>query len=431
MLYFTILAVLALCLLTGNLLGTTVALVGIVILQFEFGGNFSVIGNAIWNVVNTFTLTAIPVFILLGAILEKTGIAQRIYGAVSPLFERLPGKLLQTNIGAATIFSAISGSSTATTAIVGSVAYKQLDRLGYNRRAVVGSLGAGGTLGILIPPSLALIIYGSWMDVSIGRLFIAGVVPGLLLSSMFMIFIGISTKLNPGLVPATGKVMPLTAALLKSVQAWPFFILVFAVLGTIFLGLATPTESAALGVVTALVLALLYRELTLGKLWRALRATVVTFSTLILILVGAVVLGQAIALTGLPKKLIILVSESGLSSTMVITLVYASYVVLGCFVGPLEMMLITLPLTFPLVTGLGYDPVWFGIVLVIVSEIGLLTPPLGVNLFVMMAVTDNKVSLGEAAIACLPYWIIMLGLLALITVLPQIVLILPGIVMAP
>lgn len=423
-----LIVLLALCLVTGNLLATTVGLLGLAILYFEFGANFSVIGNSIWNVVNSFTLTAIPVFILLGAILEQTGLAQRIYSAVSPLFERLPGKLLQTNIGVATIFSAISGSSTATTAVTGSVAYKQLDRLGYNRRAVVGSLGAGGTLGILIPPSLALIIYGSWMEVSIGRLFIAGVVPGIMLSSLFMLYIGVTAKLRPEIVPRTGESIPLGAAIRRSAQAWPFVVLVFAVLGTIFLGLATPTESAALGVLAAMVLALLYRELSPVKLWRALRATVVTFSTLVLILVGALVLGQAIALIGLPKKLILLVAESGLSPTMIIVMVYASYVILGCFVGPLEMMLITLPLTFPLVTGLGYDPVWFGIVLVIVSEIGLLTPPLGVNLFVMMAVTGGRVSLGEMATACLPYWLLMLVLLAIITVEPQIVLVLPGLI---
>ena len=425
MFVLALLALLALCLVTGNLLGTTIGLFGLTILYLEFDGNFSVIGNAVWNVVNSFTLTAIPVFILLGAILEQSGLAQRIYGAISPLFERLPGKLLQSNIGTATIFSAISGSSTATTAVVGSVAYKQLERLGYNRRAVVGSLGAGGTLGILIPPSLALIIYGSWMGVSIGQLFMAGILPGLMLSSIFMIYIGITAKLNPSLVPHSREVMPILAALRTSAQAWPFLFLVFAVLGTIFLGLATPTEAAALGVATAILLALLYRELSLAKLWRALRATVVTFSTLVLILVGAVILGQAIALTGLPKKMILLVSESGLSSSMILTLVYAAYVVLGCFIGPLEMMLITLPLTFPLVTGLGYDPVWFGIVLVIVSEIGLLTPPLGVNLFVMIAVTGGKVTLGEAALACLPYWLLMLGMLALITLAPQIVLFLP------
>jgi len=374
---------------------------------------------------NSFTFTAVPVFILLGEILSQSGLAKRIYGAISPIFERLPGQLLQTNIGACTVFSAISGSSTATAAVVGSIAYTELKERGYSRSAVVGTIAAGGTLGILIPPSIALIIYGAWQDVSIGALFIAGIIPGLLLSGLFMIYIGVMSSVRKDIVPPVTDVMPLGRALVKSIEAWPFVILVFAILGSIFLGLATPTESAALGVVTALILAALYGELTLVRVWRALVATVRTFSTLALVLVGALILSQAVALTGMPKELIRLVGESGLSSAIVITLIYLIYFVLGCFFGPIEMLLITLPFVFPLVTGLGFDPVWFGIVLVIVIEIGLLTPPLGINLFVVMAVSGNEVTLGEAALACLPYWLLMIAVLFLVTVFPQIVLFLP------
>jgi tripartite ATP-independent transporter DctM subunit len=202
-------------------------------------------------------------------------------------------------------------------------------------------------------------------------------------------------------------------------------ILVFAILGSIFLGLATPTEAAALGVLTALILALLYRELTVGRIWEALLASVRTFSSLSLVIAGAVVLSQAVALTGLPRELIDMVGNSGLSPSMILVLIYAMYFVLGCFFGPIEMLLITLPFVFPLITGLGYDPVWFGIVLVIVIEIGLLTPPVGINLFVVMAISRNEVSLGEAALACLPYWMLMVLALTLITLAPEIVLFLP------
>ncbi len=221
--------------------------------------------------------------------------------------------------------------------------------------------------------------------------------------------------------------MPLGRALAKSAEAWPFVILVFAILGTIFMGLATPTEAAALGVATAALLAALYRELSLARVWAALTATVRTFSTLTLVLVGALVLSQAVALTGLPRLLIGMVAAAGLSAPIVITLIFAMYLVLGCFFGPIEMLLITLPFVFPVVTGLGFDPVWFGIALVIVIEIGLLTPPLGINLFVVMAVSRNEVTLGEAALACLPYWLLMLALLAIITIFPQIALFLPRI----
>ena len=425
MLTAALLGVVAFALLTGSLLGVTVAAAGLVVLWFEFKGNFSVLGNATWNIFNSFTFTAIPAFILLGEILGQSGLARRIYAAISPGFERLPGKLLQTNIGSCTVFSAISGSSTATSAVVGAIAYDEMVARGYKRSAIIGTIAAGGTLGILIPPSIALIVYGAWQGVSIGALFLAGILPGLLIAGLFMVYIGISAKLRPDMVPQDGDKAPFLRILAASVEAWPFVVLVAAILGTMFFGLATPTEAAAIGTAVAIGLAVLYREFSLARLWAALQATVRTFSTLSVVLVGALILSQAVALTGLPRDLVQAIEALGLPAPVVLTLIYALYLVLGCFFGPLEMLLITLPFVFPLVTGLGYDPVWFGIVLVIVIEIGLLTPPLGINLFVAMAVSRNEVSLVEAALACLPYWLLMLVALALITVFPQIALGLP------
>lgn len=425
MLSLSLISVIAFALLTGSMLGITIAAAGLVVLIFEFNGNFSVLGNATWNLFNSFTFTAVPTFILLGEILGQSGLAKRIYGAISPTFERMPGKLLQTNIGACTVFSAISGSSTATAAVVGSIAYDEMKGRGYDRGVIVGTVAAGGTLGILIPPSIALIIYGAWQNVSIGALFLAGVLPGLLMAGLFMAYIAGLAFMKPRAIPEASETLPWSQALLRSAEAWPFVILVFAILGTIFLGLATPTEAAALGVVTATALAAFYGEFSLAHLWAALRATVRTFSTLAIVITGALILSQAVALTGMPKVLIGMVADANLSPAMVLTLIYAMYLVLGCFFGPIEMLLITLPFVFPLVTGLGFDPVWFGIVLVIVIEIGLLTPPLGINLFVAMAVSRNEVSLGEAALACLPYWLLMIAALALITIFPQIALVLP------
>ena len=425
MLTASIVAAILFALMTGSMLGILIGACGLLVLEFEFRGNFSVLGNATWNLFNSFTFTAIPAFILLGEILGQSGLAKRIYNAISPGFERLPGQLLQTNIGACTVFSAISGSSTATAAVVGSIAYDELKGRGYSRSAVVGTIAAGGTLGILIPPSVALIIYGAWQNVSVGALFVAGIVPGILLSGLFMVYIGFAARRRPGMTPPAGARLPLGQALVRSLEAWPFAVLIFAILGTIFFGLATPTEAAALGVATAILLSIVYREFSFARLWAALLATVRTFSTLTLVLVGALILSQAVALTGLPRDLIALVADSGLPAPAILTLVFVMYLVLGCFFGPVEMLLITLPFVFPLVTGLGYDPVWFGIALVIVIEIGLLTPPLGINLFVVMAVSRNEVSLGEAALACLPYWLLMIALLAFITLLPEVVLFLP------
>ena len=420
-------SVVAATILTGSMLGIAIAAFGLVILYFQFGGNFSVLGNALWNTFNSFTFTAIPAFILLGELLGRSGLADRIYTAISPIFERLPGRLLQTNIGACTAFAAISGSSTATSAVIGSIAYDELLKRGYERGAVLGTIAAGGTLGILIPPSIAFIIYGSWQNVSIGALFIAGIIPGLLLSLAFMVYIGVRATLKPSIAPSTGVLMPIGRALMRSAEAWPFAVLIFAILGSIFFGFATPTESAALGVLTTLILAAFYRRLSWDLVWQSLVATVRTFSSLSLVIAGAVVLSQAVALTGLPKELIRMVGEAGLSATTVILAIYLMYMILGCFFGPIEMLLITLPFVFPLVTGLGYDPVWFGVVLVIVIEIGLLTPPVGINLFVVMAISRNQVSLGEVAMACVPFWMIMVCMLLLLTLMPQIALFLPQI----
>ena len=425
MLTAVLLGIVGFSLLTGSMLGIVIGGCGLAVLEFSFHGNLSVIGNAIWNVFNSFTFTAIPAFILLGEILGQSGLAKRIYNAISPGFERLPGRLLQTNICSCTVFSAISGSSTATAAVVGSIAYDELTKRGYRRSAVVGTIAAGGTLGILIPPSVPLIIYGAWQDVSIGALFIAGIVPGLLLAALFMVYIAIAARRDPSITPAAGDRISLRRALAISLEAWPFVVLVFAILGTIFAGIATPTEAAALGVVTALLLSALYGELTWARLWAAMVGTVRTFSTLTLVLLGALILSQAVALTGLPRELLRFVGEAGFSPATILSLILAMYLVLGCFFGPVEMLLITLPFVFPLIVGAGYDPVWFGIALVIVIEVGLLTPPMGINLFVVMAMSRNEVTLGEAALAALPYWLLMLALLALITVFPDIVLFLP------
>jgi len=422
---FTIAGLTGLTLLTGNILGITLTLFGFAVFHFYLGGNYSAVGNAVWNLLNSYAFTAVPSFILLGELLGKTGVARKIYTSLSPLVARLPGKLLQTNIVTCTVFSAVNGSSSATVAVVGAIAFDELERQGYDRRAVIGSIAGAGTLGILIPPSVVLIIYGSWQDVSVGHLFVAGIIPGLMISAFFMTYVAIAATLNRRMVPAEGAAVPLGKALLMSLHAWPFLVLILVILGSVATGAATPTESAALGVVAAIALAACYRELTIKSLWSAVVSTVTIFSSLALILIGATVLSQALALSGMPKYLALAVVESQLSPVLVICLVYLMYFVLGCFFAGVDMMLITLPFVFPLVTALGYDPVWLGIALVILIEIAILTPPVGVNLFVIMAVTRGRVSLAEAARAAFPYWLLLLFALGLITVWPGIVTFLP------
>ena len=364
-------------------------------------------------------------FIFLGELLTKTGISRQIYRSLAPIFSYLPGQLVQTNIGTCTLFSAVCGSSQATAAVVGAIAYDELSDQGYKPNWIAGSLAAGGTLGIMIPPSLALIIYGWWQDVSIGKLFVAGLVPGLMLAAMFMIYIAIAAKARPQDFPRR-EVVPLVEAIKALSDIWPFAILVFSILGTLILGLATPTEAAALGVLAAMVIAAFYRKLTVSAVWSALVDTALVMSTIGFIIIGATVLSQALALSGIPEEISRAVAESGLSPILILIAVYVLYLVLGCLLAAIEMLLITLPFTFPVIVSLGYDPVWFGIAVVMLIEIGMLTPPLGMNLFVILAISQGRLNLSELAKACIPFWLILMLGLAIITMFPSIVLFLPN-----
>ncbi len=412
-------------LVSGNLIAVTLILFGLLIIFFEFGANFTVVSSGLWNLFNSFILTALPMFIFLGELLTKTGISRQIYRSLAPIFSYLPGQLVQTNIGTCTLFSAVCGSSQATAAVVGAIAYDELSDQGYKPNWIAGSLAAGGTLGIMIPPSLALIIYGWWQDVSIGKLFVAGLVPGLMLAAMFMIYIAIAAKARPQDFPRR-EVVPLVEAIKALSDIWPFAILVFSILGTLILGLATPTEAAALGVLAAMVIAAFYRKLTVSAVWSALVDTALVMSTIGFIIIGATVLSQALALSGIPEEISRAVAESGLSPILILIAVYVLYLVLGCLLAAIEMLLITLPFTFPVIVSLGYDPVWFGIAVVMLIEIGMLTPPLGMNLFVILAISQGRLNLSELAKACIPFWLILMLGLAIITMFPSIVLFLPN-----
>jgi tripartite ATP-independent transporter DctM subunit len=425
MIYVAIIAVLAFVLVTGALLGPGIGAIGLAVLLFEFNGNFNVFANAIWNIFSSSTLIAVPVFMLLGEMLGQTGIAKRIYAALTPAFEHMPGKLLQVNVATCTVFSALNGSSMATTAAVGSIAFHELDGLGYDRRAVVGSIVGGGSLGMLIPPSVIMIIYASLVEVSVGNLFVAGILPGLMIAAIFMSYIAVTTILRPTIVPPGRGRASFAQAFVASLQAWPFIVLIMAILGTILLGWATPTEAAALGVATTLILGFLYRELTLKKIWGALRSTAIGFGSIMLILIASITLFQAVALAGLPEVLLSVVAEADLPPWAILVILYLMYLGLGAILDGFGMMLITLPIVFPLVTGLGYDPVWFGIVVVLLIETSVLTPPVGFNLFVIVAVSRGKVTLGEAARAAIPYWLLLMFSLTLLTLEPRIATFLP------
>ena len=414
--------------LLGATLGSAMGLTGLIILKFFAGGATDLGILAVWNQTNNFTFSAVPMFIFLGDLMVVSGLSMRIYGGVAPLFERIPGRLLHSNIAVSTLFGAVSGSSAATSAAVGSVAYPELEARGYFPPSVAASLAAGGTLGLLIPPSLSLLIYGAWQDVSIGRLFLAGVLPGLMMAALFMLYIFVDSFRRPNLQPAPASFVGLAAALRGLASIWPLLILIGSVLGTIYLGLATPTEAAGLGVLATMVLGFTVGELTVKRVASAAVTSIASFGAIAFILMGAAILSQAVTLIGLSGKIVQFTSAFSLSKYEVLAFVMLFYLVMGIFFDGISLMLTTVPFIYPVMIAAGFDAVWIGVFVTIMVEIGMLTPPVGVNLFIMLAITRGKVSMAELSTECLPYWMMLLVGTVLMTIFPQIALFLPRLV---
>ncbi len=409
----------------GATLGATMGLTGLIILHFFANGATDVGVFAVWDVMNNFTFSAVPMFILLGDLLVASGLSARIYGAVAPLFERVPGQLLHSNIAVSTIFGAISGSSAATSAAVGSAAYPELSKRGYYLPSVCASLAAGGTLGLLIPPSLSLLIYGAWQEVSIGKLFVAGILPGLMMAVLFMGYIWIDAYRRPQHLPKPGPATPLATRLKGLIELWPLVILIGAVLGSMYTGLATATEAAGLGVAATFVMGFLVGDLTPRSALKAAVDSTLSFGALSFILVGAAILSQSITVLGVPKELVAYAEAANLSKYEILAFVVVFYLIMGIFFDGISLMLTTVPFIYPVMTAAGFDPVWLGVFVTIMIEIGMLTPPVGVNLFVMLSIARQQVTMNELGRECLPYWAMLLIGTALLTLFPGIVLLLP------
>ncbi len=410
---------------SGLALGAALGLTGFLLLQFVAGGSTFVAVDAVWNVFNSFTLSAIPLFIMLGEIMLRSGVSERIYSALSPLFRRIAGGLLHTNIAVCTLFGAVSGSSLSTAAAVGSVAYPEMTARGYDRSMVVASLAGGGTLGLLIPPSLSLLIYGALTETSIGRLFMAGIVPGLLIAFLFMVYIFLRCLAAPALAPRDGEATPPLRILFSLLSLWPFLLLIVAIMGSIVLGIATPTEAAGIGVLATIVVGRLWGSLTMRTLVVSVYSSILLYASIAFVVMGATILAQAVSLIGVPQAILETVRAFDLGPLTVLFLVVLVYLVLGCFFDGLSLMIMTLPIVFPLMTGLGFHPIWLGVVITIMIEIGQVTPPVGLNLSVLVSVTKEEVTLGSAALATMPYWLLLLLGVALLTAMPQLALYLP------
>ncbi|MCC5901870.1 MAG: TRAP transporter large permease [Halomonas sp.] len=413
---------LVLFLTSGAILGAALGLTGLFLLYFQANGATPLAINATWNMLTDFTLSAVPLFIFLGEILLASGVSKRVYNGLTPMFARVPGQLLHTNIAVCTLFGAVSGSSTSTAAAIGAVGYPELKNRGYNPSVVVGTLAAGGTLGLLIPPSLALIIYGATQNVSIGKLFIAGMLPGLLIALAFSTWIVIRSKIGEPVTPTFKEKVSLSHILHGLKEIWPLPVLIFFVLGTIYMGIATPTESAALGVVASIILGLTWGDLNLQRLWQAFKHASIMFTAIGMILIGTVILSQAVSLLGIPRAAVETIGSFGLGPYGILLMIVIVYIVLGCFFDGISLLLMTLPITFPMITSLGFDPIWFGIIVTLLIEIGMITPPVGLNLFVLSSISKNEVDLTAAAKASLPYWLILLGAVGLFTLFPNIIL---------
>lgn len=380
------------------------------------------IGPVMWGVMNENLLTAIPLFILLGEIMLRSGMADRMYSALSLWLERLPGGLLHTNIGCSALFAATSGSSVATAATIGTVAMPTLDERGYDPAKSLGSIAAGGTLGILIPPSVNLLIYGSLSETSIGQLFVAGIIPGLLLTALFMLWIGLSNKSDPG---AQREPTPLATKLHALTALIPPAIIFLIVMGSIYLGIATPTESAALGVVAALVMAGLAGQCSLDFFNRCFVQTARTTGMVLLIVLAAFVLNLTLSLTGVAQTTTAWITSLGISTTSLLLLLIVFYILLGMFMDVLSMMVLTIPVAVPVVTAAGVDPIWFGIFIILMCELGMITPPVGMNLYVVQGIRQDPGPFMDVIRGAFPFVLIMIAFACLLIAFPGIATWLP------
>jgi len=375
---------------------------------------------------NLFMLT-LPLFVLMAEVFSSSGIGDDLYTAAHNWLSWLPGGLAISSIATCAGFAAISGSSPATAATVGLVSIPEMRKRGYNRYLAAGSVAAGGTLGILIPPSIAMIIYGIITEVSIGKLFIAGIVPGIMLALIFSLAIAISVKMRPNLAPRVqGVSWSIRFSSLKRV--WPFIVLAISVIGSIYAGIATPTESAAIGATLAIVIASFYRKLNLKTFHGALKRAISVSAMALFMVIGGNILGFFLTSMAIPQFVTELIVSLNLSRWFVMIMMNFILLFMGCLLDPMAIMVISLPIMFPIITELGFDPVWFGVVTTINVEMGMITPPVGINLFVLKASVPG-ISMTDIVRGALPFLFLLIFCLALIMIFPPLATWLPGMMM--
>ena len=378
----------------------------------------------IWGASSSWTLTALPLFILMGEILFRTRLSEDMFRGLAPLLGRIPGRLLHTNVLGCTIFAAVSGSSAATCATIGKMTLPELQRRGYPEGIVIGSLAGAGTLGLLIPPSIIMIVYGVTAEVSIAKLFIAGVIPGIILAGLFSGYIVVWSLLNRKWIPVEVDTMTFAQKFREFWRLGPVVLLIIAVLGSIYLGIATATEAAAVGVLGALILSAVQGSLNWKSFSEALMGATRLYCMIAFILAGAAFLTLSMGYIGLPRHLAEWIGTLGLSKFELIMAIMVFYIVLGCFLDGISMIVLTMGVILPTIVGAGIDLIWFGIFLVLVVEMAQITPPVGFNLFVLQGMTKKPLS--YIAWVAMPMFFLMIFAVLIFYHFPQTITWLPS-----
>jgi len=405
----------------GLLLVSTTALVLLVDMDLHRIG--TIMSPLVIRSSTAWELSAIPMFIWMGEIMLRTDISDRLFKGLSPLTYHLPGRLLHTNIAGSALFAAVSGSSAATTATVGKITMSELSKRNYAKSLVYGSLAGAGSLGLLIPPSIVMIVYGVLAEVSVARLFAAGVFPGLMLAGLYALYVGTVSLAQPDMVPAEEDPPGWRDMVLGLWNLIPIAILIFIVLGSIYSGIATPSEAAAVGVVTTIALTLLTGQFGFKLAVESIISSVQTSCMIAVILIAAGFLSTAMGFLHVPQDVATAIASFDLTPYQLIAVLAVFYVILGMFLEGISITVMSLPITLPLIIAAGFDPIWFGVFLVIMVELAQITPPIGFNLFIIQGLTNTPIL--RVALYAAPFFVLMCIGAALITVFPEIALWLP------
>ena len=423
---FVYAGLLAVLLLGGVPIGAALGLTGVVGVTLIGGTRlWPTFGDILWNNTDSFTLVAIPLFVLMGEIILCTGVSRRFYAALSMALRPFPGGLAHANIAGCAIFAAFSGSSVATALTMGTVAIPEMEARGYNHGLTAGSLAAGGSLGILIPPSIPMIIYAAMVNESVIDLFMAGVIPGLVLSAIFMAYIAVRVGFSPHLAPADRSLRLGTRLVFRAIgDCWAVIVLVTTIIGGMYFGVVTPTEAAGFGCAVATLIGLYYREMTWSNFVEAVHNSVTTTCVVMFIIVNGMILSFAVVDAGISRGISNMIVESQLAGWQFFAILFVLYLILGMFIEGISMMLLTVPVIFLSVLDFGLDGVWFGVILVIFIELAALTPPMGLNLFAIQSVSDDWPMI-DVVKGSAPFALIISAFAFLLFLFPDIALWLP------